>query len=171
MRQVNKMSKVKNKPLVKQVKVNEDNELVKLIKITVIVLLLIIIFAGITWLIVNKKSNDSTSDDTSIQYKEILVGSILNYSGDYYVLVTSSDDSDLSSYTTDLDSSKVVYYKVYLDNAFNRSFLSDSANLYVSSVKDIRFKETTLLYISDGVITNAYEGFDAIDAFLGGLSS
>lgn len=151
-------------------KINNDNEVLKLLKLVIIVSLIVLIFYIIT-IFVNKK--DETKDETTttpatIQYDYILVGNILKQPNkSYYVLAKTSDDVNSKVYEAYLSNYKKledalrVYY-IDLDNPLNSKFLNEESNFKINNVTDISFKETTLLLIENNKIKKTYEGKDNI---------
>ena len=141
----------------------------KSMMIIVIVTLLIIGLAiGIASIV---KKNQKKTIDTSnavIQYDEILLGNLLEQSNNaYYVLVYSKDDKNLNTYNTYLsnyktkDNSLRVYYSV-LENGFNKKYVSDAKNYFVSNIDDLKLMSTTLLKVEGKKVIEAYDGKDSI---------
>lgn len=160
---------------IKNVTVNNDNEVGKLIRIILIVILVFAIFLGITYFVTNqgKKKNNNDNQQTNIQYTEILVGEIWNKGGEYYVLAGKEDDQYLSLYSTYLDlykqniNTSSIYYVLNLDSVFNKKYFDENgSNLYTENPSEIRFKDATLLKVKDGKVLEAYEGKDSILIYL-----
>lgn len=176
MKQTKKIAqkKVEKKTKIKDVTVNENDEVVRLIKIVIALVVIVLIFFGITYL-VTKKSDTKEKEETEIQYTEILVGEIWNKGGTYYVLVGYEEDSYMSMYETYLNlyknykDSDSKYYLINLDNVFNRNYVAETSNLYTTNPSEVRFKDTTLLKVVDGTVTETYEGKDAITSYLEGI--
>lgn len=151
--------------------ISSGNEVEKFIKILVFVLVFVAIFWLITILITNK-DNKKTTTESAIQYKEILVGSILNREPEsYYVLVQYKDDSNIKSYNSLINSyiakdEHLEVYNVDLTVGFNEKYMSTKANLNIAKISDIKFSETTLLQIEKGKITKTVTGSDKITDFL-----
>lgn len=126
----------------------------------VVVLSIILIFYGITFLISDNKEEVITNNDTTeIQYSEIIVGDIYNQKeNEYYVLAyTDSSDSQtyiskVNEYIYDNESNKA--YFINLTNAFNKKYLSDESNF---ENRFPTFKGNTLLKINNGAIVEIYE--------------
>lgn len=175
MKQTRKIAQNKEKkeaPMkkIKDVTVNNDNEVMKLFKITIAILVIVAVFFIVTY-IVTKKPEKKEETPTEIQYTEILVGELWNKGGSYYVLAGAKDDQYMSLYDFYLNEYQeknpdANYYLINLDNVFNKKYVSESSNLYTTNPSDIRFKESTLLRISNGKVVNAYEGKDQIVAHL-----
>jgi hypothetical protein len=151
-------------------KINNDNEMIKLIELVIIVSLIVLVFYVIT-LFVNKKEDSdeqTTTTPAEIQYDNILVGNILSQPNDkYYVLVRLSDDVNTNTYEVYLSNYEYMTdslrtYYVDLNNPLNSKFLKEESNFKIKNITDISFKETTLLLIENKKIKKTYEGKDEI---------
>jgi hypothetical protein len=136
-----------------------DNEIINLLKIFAIVVLVFLVFIGISKII---ETDSSEPEEIVIQYTDIIVGDILNQNGEYLVLVSEDDIADLESLIS------ATYFTVNLKSVFNKSFVGETSNLEVDDIKDIVFSETTLLSIKDNKIVSSYEGSDEIETYLKG---
>lgn len=153
---------------VKISRINDNNEILKLLKFIILVSLIVLAFYVVTLFVNKDEEQASTETPTTIQYDYILVGNILTQpSEDYYVLAKTSDDINsqvyeayLSNYTSIKDALRVYY--IDLDNPLNSKFLKEESNFKFKNVTDISFKETTLLLIQDNKIKKTYEGKDNI---------
>ena len=155
---------------IKNVTIDEGNEVTRLFKIILILILIFAVFVGITYFVTRPKDSD-TEQETEIQYQEILVGEIWNKGGEYYVLLGHEDDQYLSLYTTYLDlygqeNEDSIYYVTNLDSVFNKKYVAEESNLYTENPSEIRFKGATLLKIKDGKVVEGYEGYDDIMTYL-----
>ena len=151
----------------------EGNEVNNLIRIVGLVSILFIAFYLITYFVTKKPNKVVRPTETTIQYSEILVGGILSQSGkEYYVLAISAGDTSSeyatyketyeSNHTTGIVKTFLKTYSINLGSLFNRSFVAKTSNLKVTDLKDILFKDTTLIYVKDKKIISYYEGKDAI---------
>lgn len=146
---------------------SSSDELSKLIKIILIVTGIIIVFYGVTAIITEKaKETSDKSEPVDIQYDSIVIGSMLNINGSYYVLIEEADDVRLNEYTTLIqtiqaneDAPKI--YTADLNSSFNRGYLSNKTN-YDSNMETFRVKGTTLVKVSDHKIVSVYDNYDAI---------
>ena len=155
---------------------NDSNELSKLIKIVLIVTAIIVVFYGVTVVVTNKAkeaAEEENKEATEIQYDSIVIGSMLNINGTFYVLIEDQDDIRLNEYTTLIqtisaseDAPKI--YTADLSSSFNENYLSDKAN-YDSDMSKFRVKGTTLVRVSDHEITDVYDNHDSIVDELNGL--
>ena len=148
---------------------NENDEFSKLFKIVLIVTLIIIVFYGVT-VVVTKKAEEATKEANSqkveIQYDSIMIGSMLNINGSFYVLIEDIDDIRLSEYTTMIQTIKAnddapTVYTADLSSTFNKAYLSDESN-YDSDMEKFKVKGTTLVKIEDHEIVNVYDNYDDI---------
>lgn len=148
---------------------NDSNELSKLIKIVLIVTAIIVVFYGVTVVVTNKAKEAAEKEnakETEIQYDSIVIGSMLNINGTFYVLIEDEDDVRLNEYTTLIqtisaseDAPKI--YTADLSSSFNKSYVSDKTN-YASDMTKFRVKGTTLVRVSDHEITDVYDSHDSI---------
>lgn len=167
----NKEQKKNPSKKIKDVTVNNDNEMIKLFKITLAILAIVAVFFIVTYVVTKQKPEKKEETPTEIQYTEILVGEIWNKGGAYYVLAGKEDDQFLTLYDSYLSeyqekNTEASYYLINLDNVFNRQYIAETSNLYTKNPADIRFKESTLLKINNGKVVGAYEGKDQIVAHL-----
>lgn len=165
------INKVKNNN--KQTMVS-TNELTNLIKIIVIVCIVLLAFYFIT-VLVNKNSTSSTNDtdDTVaiIQYEKIMVGQILNRAeNEYYVLVEKENDvnTDLYKSYTSIYSGKdgaLNVYTVDLSEVFNLNYVGEET-VIDSTVANLRFNDTTLIKVNNGIIETSFIGVNNIEEHL-----
>ena len=141
----------------------EEYNLKRIITIMIGILITILIFYGITILVTDKKSSDTINDtDTEIQTKEILIGSIYNKTeSEYYVLVQLSADysnmySTVSAYQ---EADLIKLYTADLNSVYNKKYFGAVSNFTTTYPT---FSKTTLIKITNGVITSYYEGVDQI---------
>lgn len=166
--------KTNNKKTQEQQTENQNNEMIKLLKIVLIVTGIMLVFYGIT-LLVTKKSEDvlenqKTEEQTEkaeIQYKNIMIGTMLNHGGTYYVLIEEKDDNRIAEYDsliTTIESSEDApkIYKANLTDSFNKTYLGKEQNYYVEDIKDFKVTGTTLIKVKDGKIETAKDTYDSI---------
>ena len=151
-----------------QVMVDEELKIESFFKIVVILLIILLVFAGITML---KTKDKSEKAETTIQYTKIVAGSILNRSeDDYYVLVEAKDDENITTYESLInkyvakEDSKRVYI-VDLSDSFNSNYVGEENKLDFENITDARFKETVLLHIVNNKISSTKLG-DSIKTYL-----
>ncbi len=148
---------------------NETDEFSKLLKIVLIVTAIIVVFYGVT-VVVTKKAEEAAKEaqkeETKIQYDSIMIGSMLNINGNFYVLIEDNDDIRLNEYTVMIQTIKAnddapTIYTASLDSGFNKNYLSDETN-YESNMEKFRVKGTTLVKIEDHKIADVYDNYDDI---------
>ncbi|MBR3898158.1 MAG: hypothetical protein IKJ43_02620 [Bacilli bacterium] len=149
-----------------------DNEMGKLFKIVLIVTAILIVFYGVT-VVVTKSANSAkkkneVKEELAIQYNKIIIGSMLNKDGEYYVLIEQKDDEHLTEYQNGLQMAQVNDHKTYeadLSDSFNKSYLSDKSN-YDSDLTKFKVTGTSLVQINDHNISSVYDNYDSIKAKL-----
>lgn len=148
---------------------SESNELTKLIKIVLIVTVIIIVFYGVTVIVTNKVKEvreEQNKQPVEIQYDSIMIGSMLNIDGSFYVLIENPDDIRLSEYTTLLQTIKAnedapIVYTADLGSTFNNNYLSDKSN-YNSDMENFKVTGTTLVRVRNHKISDVYDNYDDI---------
>lgn len=151
-----------------QVVVDEELKIDSFFKIVVVLLIILVIFAGITMWATRDKSE---KEKTVIQYTKIVAGSILNRSEeDYYVLVEAKDDENtatyeslINKYVAKADSKRV--YIVDLADPFNSNYIGEENVLSFENITDARFKESVLLHIVNNKISSSKFG-ESIKTYL-----
>ena len=149
-----------------------DNEMGKLFKIVLIVTAILIVFYGVTVVVTKNagsaKKNNEAEEELTIQYNKILIGSMLNKDGEYYVLIEKKDDEHLTEYQNGLQMAQVNDHKTYeadLSDSFNKGYLSDKSN-YDSDLTKFKVTGTVLVQINDHNISSVYDNYDSIKAKL-----
>ena len=182
-KQTNKKEKKTNKPskesaaAEKQIEkvFSKNSELIKLIKIVAIVTIIMLVFYLITLVATNKadevnnetEKTEETEAETEIQYDYIMIGTMLNREGTYYVLIEEDGDNRLSEYDTLIQTAGAndnahSIYKANLTDSFNKDYLSKEANYDVDNINDFRVTGTTLVRVIDGNIDEIYDTYDTI---------
>ena len=123
---------------------SETTEITKLIKIVLIVTGIILIFYGVTT-VVTKKATEAAKEKNStkatIQYDNIMIGSMLNMDDTYYVLI---------------------------EDSFNKAYLSSKEN-YTDNLEEFKCKGTILIKVSNHKIEQTYDTYDSISKKLNEL--
>ncbi len=147
-----------------------DDEVSKLIKITIVIVVIFLAFYFITKIGIDRnKKNNLEMNDTQIQFEEILVGNILNEKDeDYYVLIKFEDDIYLPLYNDYFEEYHIIEdslrkYSVNINNLFNKQSIGEELSLKNGKYK---FKESTLLKIKQNQIVEYYEGKESIVKYL-----
>lgn len=150
---------------------NNNDEITKLVKLILLVTLIMVVFYFITSIVTSKANakkvaQKKQSEAVTIQYENIIIGSMLNKDGDYYVLIEKEDDNNLSEYETTIQTISVNeeapnIYKANLTDSFNKIYLSDTNN-FDSNLENFKVSGTTLLKISNHQIAETYDNYDSI---------
>lgn len=149
--------------------INENDEFSKLLKIVLAVTAIIVVFYGITVVVTNKAEEvrkEANSEKAEIQYDNIMLGSMLNIDGSFYVLIEDADDIRLSEYTTMVQTIKAnddapTIYTADLSSGFNKEYLGDESD-YSSDMEKFKVTSTTLVKVSDNEIADVYDNYDDI---------
>lgn len=161
---------------------SSSNEMIKLLKIVLIVTAIMLLFYGITLLVTNKadekldnQQQEQTPSETPIQYENIMIGSLLNHNGTYYVLIEKDDDNRLAEYDSLIGTIKAsedapTIYKANLTDSFNKNYLGKEANYYVDDIAEFKVTGTTLVKVQDGKIVSVHDNHDDIKNKLTELS-
>jgi hypothetical protein len=85
---------------------------------------------------------------------------------EYYVLVKNKKDENEQLLNTLITTAKekknIKLYYTYLDDVFNKQFVSETSNLVEGPTTAIKFKITTLVHVKNKKAVNYYEGKDKI---------
>lgn len=159
-----------------------SDEMSKLIRIILIVVIVAVAFYGITMIVMKfqKESIPERKVDNTpavIQYEEILIGTMLNQKrNEYYVLIQKADDPYQSltkyyiqKYQAKKDSLKV--YRADMNQALNALYISETSNIKASSIHDFKISDITLVKVKNKRIVEAYEGIGAIEKALQTIST
>lgn len=156
---------------------NDSYSLKNLMVFIFIVMVVIVLFYGLTSLITKNEKNiekNKQKEETVIQYDEILVGDIFSKTeSEYFVLAAFENDTELSNYNSLVSeySSKEKSLKVYtinLSSGFNKKYVSEFSNF--DSIYP-QFNRSTLIKISNKKILEIYEGPTKIKNALNNLVS
>lgn len=175
-KEVVKVEKVKVEEKNKEIMPTTNNEMVKLVKIVLLITAIFLVFYGITLLVTEKKTEETPVTEATIQYDEILISSLFEQpNNEYYVLVTKEDDDYLgvySVYTSKYQSkeNKLRLYSANLSSGFNSSYEAEESNLNTTKIEELKLKDSTLLKISNKKIVASYEGSTKIIEHLKNIS-
>ncbi len=164
--------KRQDKNIIKTNNSMESDEYKKLITLVIIIASAFILFYILTSLFTKKDNDDIFKNDlnpTEIGYDEIIIGSMFNKDGEYFVLLIKEDDQYKSLYNEYVNSIKNnnKIYTVDLSSAFNKQYLSDE-NSYDKD--DFKVKDTLLLRIDNNEIKDHYDSREEIIEKLEDLS-
>ena len=151
-----------------------DIEYSKIIKITIGVVLVLVLTYLITGLATGEikwgKKEDTTKEEASIQYEEIIAGEVLNRSGsEYYVFLFNFTDSSASYYLSLKDSyikedKALPFYIVDLEKHINQQVVAEDGNIKtnVNSVNDLKVENPTIIKVKNHKVVESIEGKENI---------
>lgn len=167
----------KNK--IKQEKYYSDDqvEVIKFIKILIVIVIIILGVYFFTRIFVSKDLFNDKNDSTnvipgSINYDTTIIGAMLNKPEDeYYVFLFDMKDPNAVFYSGLITSYKrnekaLRVYVVDLNNELNKKFVKDDNNLNTSEIEEFAVKDFALLKISKGKIVEALSDIDKISTKL-----
>lgn len=171
-----KLKKQTNKSMIKA----SDNEFsIKYAIITVVIMLLILVgFYFLTEKILKKTATDSEERKEVVQVRKL---NNINYSDvdnmvatSYYLLVDKADDENNDSYDLYINSLKynnfpIEFYYIDLSDDNNKQLLAEEEKL--DDLKNLKVKDTTLIYVSEGKIKETYVGSNSILSYLSSFFS
>lgn len=150
----------KDKNIINNNQTVESTEYKKLGIIIFIIITVFLIFYLITSLLTKDNKDDIFENEletTEIQYNEIIIGSMFDKKGEYYVLLENNEDPYLELFENYLSTIREKNHKIYtvdLSSAFNKKYIAEESNY---DENDFKIKDTTLLKLKDGEILNHYE--------------
>lgn len=158
---------IKNNVVKKKEEYKEKNQIINLVKIIAIILITVTIITA-TATIIQKNYKLDNEEETSIT-NEILAGQTFNRSEEeYYVAFYDfNSDESLESTISNIENTKI--YKVDLSNAMNKQIIGETSNKKAESSDELKIKETTLIQIKNGKISNYIEGYENITNYLNEL--
>lgn len=153
-------------------KTEEQKEIIRFIKILLIVLLFIFVVYFVTSFFV-KKDLTSTKEKTAvteISYSKMIFGTMLNRPyKEYYVLAYSSEDNKANYYGSlgDKYSNKTESLNLYyidLADTMNKDYIAHDgkSNTDAKELADLKVGRITLIKISDGKIVKYFENITDI---------
>ncbi len=151
-----------------------DNELKKVIRCVVIVLVIFAVMYLLTILILKKSSTDyitKEEETTSIQYSEILAGTSFSKKDNEYLVLfydMSDGSSKYSSVASDYEAKeeRLPIYYVDLSNVLNKSIVSEESNKNAESAEELKINGATLIKFNTEGIVDYIEGEETISNYL-----
>lgn len=149
-----------------------EKDIFKVLCIMFGVLLFLAIFYFITIAIVSDKEEENDTEETVIQYEQILAGSSFNMKDDEYLVVYYDfSDEELAELTSAVYnygySGFSILYKVDMSDGFNKKYIAeDSSNKNPGSASDLAINGPTLIKIVDGKCVDYIEGNEKIIDYL-----
>ena len=157
------IKETKKKTTKKQVE-EESINLKGVIKVFIIILVIFVLFYGLTILVLDrkdKKEKNSNHDYPSIKVNsnDIIISDILKQKEDkYYVIAIKGNDDIYKLYTQNMQDG---LYNIDLNNALNKAIIGNET-IVGENPKDIRISDTTLFIIENHVITEYYVGSEDV---------
>lgn len=142
----------------------ESNEYKNLITLIVVIASIFLLFYILTVIFTKENHDNIFNNDlnaSEIQYDEIIIGSMFDGDGEYYVLMMDKNESykDIfNSYVTNIKE-KAKIYTVDLSSAFNKKYLGDN---YSYDKDDFKTKGILLIKINNHEIKEHYESKEDI---------
>ena len=168
----------KNKKIVDRTPAHYNEDVVRIIKIGLVVLVCFAVFYIATELI-NKYKNREQEVEVEIQNVEILMGETFEKKDSEYMIVyydfTDKLYSDLYSMIVNNYNSNVLdvpMYKVDLSTNFSKNYVAtekESSNTTPTSLSNLKVKGATLIRIKDKQVITYLEGKDNIKNYVDGL--
>lgn len=158
----------------------DNNEIsIKYAVITVIIMLIILVgFYFLTEKILKKTTHDQEETQEVVQVRKL---NSINYSdvenmvaSSYYLLIDKADDENNDSYDLYINSLKynkfpIEFYYIDLADEHNKDLLAKEEKL--EDLKNLKVKDTTLVYVSEGKIKETYVGGNSILSYLSSFFS
>lgn len=162
-----KQAKKEGKSL-KQETLVEENQIKKLIIITLILIFIICVIYLVSALFITKELDWFSKKDnetTNLVTNTILASEIFKQKEEeYYVYFYDYNDED--SQISSIVSSKLSKNKVYrvdTNSALNSRYVSDDSNKDAKTLADLKVKAPTVVKIIGEVITEYYEGNEIVN--------
>lgn len=169
-----KKAKLKTQTNKSMIKTSNNEISIKYAILTIIIMLLILVgFYFLTEKILKKTAVDNEENREVVQVRQL---NNINYSDvdnmvstSYYLLIDKADDENNDSYDLYINSLKynnfpIEFYYIDLSDDNNKELLSDKEKL--DDLKNLKVKDTTLVYVSEGEIKETYVGSESILSYL-----
>ena len=154
----------------------EQEEIIKFVKILLGVIVLVLAFYFATRIFVKKDISNSEEETavTEVNYNKIIFGTMLNRpNNEYYVIAFDSKDNNASYYNyivsnyRQQDSSLNIYY-IDLNDSLNKEFIAkdENININTSDLSGLKVGNLTLFKVSSGKIVNSFDNIDEIKSEL-----
>lgn len=158
-------------------KTEEQKEIIKFVIILVVVVALVVGIYFFTKKFVTKEEEKTETQEVTgtVNYNVTIVGELLNRPYDeYYVIIYDSTSNKAAKYqsiyskfTTGEKSTTKMYY-IDLANKLNEPYYnSDETNPKVTSIKELKLGDFTLIKVKDGKINKYLEDEEAVKKELG----
>ena len=152
-------------------KTEESKEIMKFFIVLLVVIAIILVGFLITKLANKKNSQDITYASGNIATDKVIVGTMLNRGGEYYVLCYDTSKNDANIYVTYGENYKnkkaLDLYYLDLSSEFNRKYYVDEdSNKEAKKIDELKITDGTLIRIKDGKIVEYIEGIQDISTKL-----
>lgn len=145
----------------------EQEEVIRFIKILAVVLIVVLIVYGFTKIFVSKdtdKNNSNNVTEGNIDYEKTIIGTMFNRNeSEYYVIIYNSKDVNSVYYSGLVSNYKsgskgLAIYTVDLNNSLNAPYITNEdseVNVNTMNLDKFRVKNVALLKISNNKIAKA----------------
>lgn len=151
---------------------SDSIEVVKMIKILVIVLAVFLALWLIIALVKGEIKLGKDKPIVTIQYEEILAGESFNQKeNEYYVMFFDHTSSDAGIYGSLISKYEdLTIYRVDLNKGFNQNFMTtEISNKNPLTISDLKVNGPTLIKVVNKNVTNYIEGKENIKAYLSSI--
>ena len=159
-----KQSKIEGKSLKREINNNDDNEVQKFVKISIILIILCVVIYLLIGIFITKEikwfGNNSENDVVDTVSNNIIASAIFKQKEEeYYVYFYNFEETNNNIEST--ISSKLTDYKVYrvdTNSSLNQNYVSeDSSNPNAKNLEELKVKAPTLIKIINDQIVSYYE--------------
>ncbi len=178
------MQKKKKQKLNYEKSYGSDNEVLKIVKILIGVVLFLVVFYFLAMLMTGeiKLGNKGKQEEaaTEIQYDEILAGeTFTKKESEYYVFYFNFSENIATTYLTYRDGyiGKTDHFPMYmvdLEKGFNTRYITkedEEREEYPENIDALKVTSPTILKIKDKKVVERIEGKDEVKEFLKALNS
>lgn len=168
----NNKKELNSKKIIETTSSKEISGVIKCIVVVLVILLLVYLLT----ILITKNSTDSvvkeTTENTTIQYNEILVGTSFKQQDKEYLVLFYDVDADTSSayYTLKSDyeakENTLPIYYVDLGSKLNSDCISSESNENAENASELKINDTTLIKFKDNKISDYIVGYEDISNYL-----
>ena len=161
-----KQAKKEGKSLKKE-QLHEENQIKKLIKITLVIIFIVCILYIVSALFLTKELDwlDKKEQEQQLVTNSILASETFKQKEDiYYVYFYdyNEEDSEISSTISSKLSTKKVY-RVDTGSALNNNYISENSNKKAKKLEELKVKASTIIKVSGEEIVEYYENEEIIN--------
>lgn len=165
-----KKAKLNKSAIKEEIDIQDSYSLKKFILILIVLTIVFVTFYFITFLVVKPKNNNLSNSTAVIDSQMITMNHLLDRKeNEYYVLATKASlysgysqvnyqelyNKYISNYLKNENSLK--FYKINLDDALNKIYLSDETNID-NNLENLKLSDEVLFKISNKKIDKAFVG-------------